>query len=150
MYDVSNISYISDINYSNNTTVNCPNGWVYDFRELYPTIATEMNWVCDNDQLPYQSQTIFYVGTSLGCVVFGLIADRKSFEGRFEVFGGRIRRNCNGRNESSCFKKLIIANKEYEEVFAKELLHRIVSEREDEIKRQEREDEIKRKKEKTK
>ncbi|GFY09138.1 retrovirus-related Pol polyprotein from transposon opus [Trichonephila clavipes] len=48
-------------------------------------------------------------------------------------------------------KKLILASKEYEEWFAKELLHRIVSEIEneikrqesDEIKRQEREDEIK-------
>ncbi|GFU95160.1 retrovirus-related Pol polyprotein from transposon opus [Trichonephila clavipes] len=38
-------------------------------------------------------------------------------------------------------KKLIVASKEYEEVFAKELLHRIVNERENEIKRQEREDE---------
>ncbi|GFS82612.1 retrovirus-related Pol polyprotein from transposon opus [Trichonephila clavipes] len=41
-------------------------------------------------------------------------------------------------------KKLIVASKEYEEVFVKELLHRIVSERENEIKRQEREDELKR------
>ncbi|GFW31512.1 retrovirus-related Pol polyprotein from transposon opus [Trichonephila clavipes] len=41
-------------------------------------------------------------------------------------------------------KKLIVASKEYKEVFAKELLHRIVSERENEIKRQEREDELKR------
>ncbi|GFW11504.1 retrovirus-related Pol polyprotein from transposon opus [Trichonephila clavipes] len=41
-------------------------------------------------------------------------------------------------------KKLIVASKEYEEVFAKELLHRIVSERQNEIKRQEREDELKR------
>ncbi|GFX92095.1 retrovirus-related Pol polyprotein from transposon opus [Trichonephila clavipes] len=41
-------------------------------------------------------------------------------------------------------KKLIVASKEYEEVFAKELLRRIVSERENEIKHQEREDEIKR------
>ncbi|GFU58316.1 hypothetical protein TNCV_4389861 [Trichonephila clavipes] len=40
-------------------------------------------------------------------------------------------------------KKLIVASKEYEEVFAKELLHRIVSERENEIKRQEREDKLK-------
>ncbi|GFT67960.1 hypothetical protein TNCV_38681 [Trichonephila clavipes] len=40
-------------------------------------------------------------------------------------------------------KKLIVASKEYEEVFAKELLHRIVSERENEIKRQERQDELK-------
>ncbi|GFW19764.1 hypothetical protein TNCV_3560681 [Trichonephila clavipes] len=41
-------------------------------------------------------------------------------------------------------KKLIVASKEYEEVFVKELLHRIISEREDELKRQEREDELKR------
>ncbi|GFX73909.1 retrovirus-related Pol polyprotein from transposon opus [Trichonephila clavipes] len=41
-------------------------------------------------------------------------------------------------------KKLILASKEYKEVFAKELLHRIVSERENEITRQEREDELKR------
>ncbi|GFS60005.1 hypothetical protein TNCV_3455751 [Trichonephila clavipes] len=41
-------------------------------------------------------------------------------------------------------KKLIVASKEYKEEFAKELLHRIVSERENEIKRQEREDELKR------
>ncbi|GFY50246.1 hypothetical protein TNIN_417411 [Trichonephila inaurata madagascariensis] len=39
---------------------------------------------------------------------------------------------------------MILASKEYEEVFAKELLHRIVSERENEIKHQEREDEINR------
>ncbi|GFV44253.1 hypothetical protein TNCV_754611 [Trichonephila clavipes] len=41
-------------------------------------------------------------------------------------------------------KKLIVASKEYEEVISKELLHRTVSEREKEIKRQEREDELKR------
>ncbi|GFW40735.1 hypothetical protein TNCV_4528241 [Trichonephila clavipes] len=59
-------------------------------------------------------------------------------------FDGRIRRNCDGRNEVPTLKKLIVASKEYEEVFVKELLHRIVSERENEIKRQEREDELKR------
>ncbi|GFW28502.1 retrovirus-related Pol polyprotein from transposon opus [Trichonephila clavipes] len=68
----------------------------------------------------------------------------KSFEGRFEVFGGRIRRNCNEEMKVPVLKKLIVASKEYEEVFAKELLHRIVSERENEIKRQERGDELKR------
>ncbi|GFS89298.1 retrovirus-related Pol polyprotein from transposon opus [Trichonephila clavipes] len=39
---------------------------------------------------------------------------------------------------------LIVASKEYEEVFVKELLHRIVRGRENEIKRQEIEDELKR------
>ncbi|GFW76827.1 hypothetical protein TNCV_59251 [Trichonephila clavipes] len=41
-------------------------------------------------------------------------------------------------------KKLIVASKECEEVFAKDLLHIKVSERENENKRQEREDELKR------
>ncbi|GFX03186.1 hypothetical protein TNCV_1700701 [Trichonephila clavipes] len=41
-------------------------------------------------------------------------------------------------------KQSIVASQEYEEVFAKELLHRIVSERENEIKCQEREDDLKR------
>ncbi|GFV54308.1 retrovirus-related Pol polyprotein from transposon opus [Trichonephila clavipes] len=40
-------------------------------------------------------------------------------------------------------KKLIVASKEYEEVFTKEFLHRIVTERENEIQRQEREGELK-------
>ncbi|KAF8789848.1 Carcinine transporter like protein [Argiope bruennichi] len=77
MYDPSSVVYISEEGYyTSNVSTSCQYGWVYDFSELYPTIATEMNWVCDNDQLPYQSQTIFYVGTSLGCIVFGLVADR--------------------------------------------------------------------------
>lgn len=73
---------ISEFNEStSNVTVDanvtgCLYGWHYDYGDLYPTIATEMDWVCDNDQLPYQSQTIFYIGTSIGCIIFGLIADR--------------------------------------------------------------------------
>ncbi|XP_035215676.1 carcinine transporter-like isoform X2 [Stegodyphus dumicola] len=78
MYISSNYSFNWEANLSDRTgeTMKCQNGWIYDFSELYPTVATEMNWVCEHDQLPYQSQTIFYVGTSIGCIIFGLIADR--------------------------------------------------------------------------
>lgn len=75
VYSASN-GFSSNISTDANKTVKCLYGWEYDFSELYPTIATEMDWVCDNDQLPYQSQTIFYIGTSIGCIIFGLIADR--------------------------------------------------------------------------
>ncbi|XP_013787158.1 carcinine transporter-like [Limulus polyphemus] len=56
--------------------VPCQNGWEYDFSSLYPTLATELNWVCENDRLPYWVQTVFYVGTSVGSIVFGFISDR--------------------------------------------------------------------------
>ncbi|KFM83177.1 hypothetical protein X975_23325, partial [Stegodyphus mimosarum] len=77
MFISSNYSDNLEANLSDRTeeTIKCQNGWIYDFSELYPTVATEMNWVCEHDQLPYQSQTIFYVGTSIGCIIFGLIAD---------------------------------------------------------------------------
>lgn len=77
MFETSNSSDLtSNFTSISNSTMKCQYGWVYDFEELYPSMATEMNWVCEDDRLPYQSQTIFYVGTSLGCIVFGLIADR--------------------------------------------------------------------------
>lgn len=56
--------------------VYCQNGWKYDFSSLYPTLATELNWVCENDRLPYWAQTLFYMGTSVGSIVFGFISDR--------------------------------------------------------------------------
>ena len=39
-------------------------------------LLLQMDWVCDKDHQPYESQTIFYIGTSIGCIIFGLIADR--------------------------------------------------------------------------
>lgn len=74
MYVTSEL--FSNVTTDVNKTTGCLYGWVYNFTELYPTIATEMDWVCDKDQRPYESQTIFYIGTSIGCIVFGLIADR--------------------------------------------------------------------------
>ncbi|XP_067143130.1 beta-alanine transporter-like isoform X2 [Centruroides vittatus] len=77
MYDVSSSSFIDKLSdQSNKTLIPCQYGWTYDFSQLYPTIATELNWVCDNERLPYTAQTIFYIGTCLGSIVLGLIADR--------------------------------------------------------------------------
>lgn len=56
--------------------VPCKDGWDYEFGSLYPTIATELNMVCDQDELSYYVQAFFYAGTSIGSVAFGFIADR--------------------------------------------------------------------------
>ena len=40
----------------NKTLQKCSNGWHYDYSSIYPTIATELNWVCDHNLLPYVVQ----------------------------------------------------------------------------------------------
>lgn len=55
----------------------CENGWEYSFSEIpYSTIATELDWVCDNAYLPTVSQSIFFCGAIIGGLLFGWIADR--------------------------------------------------------------------------
>jgi hypothetical protein len=75
MYSEPNINNASNA-FSNVSIHKCTNGWYYEYSSLYPTMATEANWVCDKDRMPYIIQTIFYMGTSIGCLVFGYIADR--------------------------------------------------------------------------
>ncbi|CRK95636.1 CLUMA_CG009094, isoform A [Clunio marinus] len=58
-------------------TQRCKYGWEYNFTEIpYSTIATELDWVCDNDHLPTLSQSIFFLGSIVGGLLFGWIADR--------------------------------------------------------------------------
>lgn len=57
-------------------TVACQNGYDYKYGNLYPTIATELDMVCDRSHLSYYVQTFFFAGTSIGSVFFGFIADR--------------------------------------------------------------------------
>lgn len=79
MYDVNLTSLVESGTLETNAswdTVGCRNGWDYNFGNLYPTIATELNMVCDQSHLSYYIQTFFYAGTSIGSVFFGFIADR--------------------------------------------------------------------------
>ncbi|GFV82266.1 retrovirus-related Pol polyprotein from transposon opus [Trichonephila clavipes] len=69
---------------------------------------------------------------------------RKNFEGSLKCLAEELGETVTEEMKVPALKKLTVTSKEYEEVFAKELLHRIVSERENEIKCQEREDELKR------
>ncbi|XP_014228129.1 organic cation transporter protein-like [Trichogramma pretiosum] len=55
----------------------CDNGWEFNFTVIpYATIATELEWVCDNAALPTFAQSIFFVGAIFGGLIFGWIADR--------------------------------------------------------------------------
>lgn len=59
-------------------TVGCRNGWEYNYTDVpYATIASELDWVCDNDSLPTIAQAVFFCGAILGGLVFGWIADRQ-------------------------------------------------------------------------
>ncbi len=75
MYDEPNIYNVSHL-LLNVSSHKCSNGWHYEYSSLYPTMATEANWVCDRDREPYNVQTIFYIGTSIGCLFFGYISDK--------------------------------------------------------------------------
>ncbi|XP_063698988.1 carcinine transporter-like isoform X2 [Culicoides brevitarsis] len=79
MYDVNYREIIeAGITQPNRTwpVKNCDNGYTYVFSDIpYPTIATELNWVCDQAFLPNLAQSIFYVGAIVGGLFFGWISD---------------------------------------------------------------------------
>ncbi|XP_067647894.1 organic cation transporter protein isoform X2 [Eurosta solidaginis] len=55
----------------------CRHGWTYNFTGYpYATVATEQNWVCDDDALPTYAQSIFFLGAIVGGLLFGWIADK--------------------------------------------------------------------------
>ncbi|KAG6454670.1 organic cation transporter protein [Manduca sexta] len=57
--------------------VPCTNGWEYNRSDVpYETIATQLDWVCDKDNLPATAQAIFFCGAIVGGLVFGWIADK--------------------------------------------------------------------------
>ncbi|XP_001604048.2 organic cation transporter protein [Nasonia vitripennis] len=55
----------------------CDNGWEFNLTVIpYATVATELEWVCENAALPTFAQSIFFVGAIFGGLIFGWIADR--------------------------------------------------------------------------
>ncbi|KAL1117759.1 hypothetical protein AAG570_004074 [Ranatra chinensis] len=57
-------------------TAGC-NKWQYQFDDIpYPTIATELDWVCDDAALPSAAQSVFFLGAIAGGLIFGWLADR--------------------------------------------------------------------------
>lgn len=56
--------------------VPCQFGWEYDFSYFYPSVISEMNWVCDNAWKAYVSNTAFWVATAIGVLICGDVSDR--------------------------------------------------------------------------
>ncbi|XP_047997891.1 carcinine transporter-like [Leguminivora glycinivorella] len=55
----------------------CRHGWEFNSTEIpYPTITSELGWVCDKDSYQASAQSIFFVGSIVGGFLIGWIADR--------------------------------------------------------------------------
>ncbi|KAH8302815.1 hypothetical protein KR044_010888, partial [Drosophila immigrans] len=56
--------------------VPCRQGYVYDDPFNFRTATMEFNWVCDNDAYATYAQMIFFLGSVVGCMGYGHLADR--------------------------------------------------------------------------
>ncbi|KAL7403479.1 hypothetical protein ABVT39_001129 [Epinephelus coioides] len=59
-----------------NRTAPCPHGWIYDQSQFSSTTATEWDLVCDDKQLNQALATYFFLGVTLGSVLFGQLSDK--------------------------------------------------------------------------
>ncbi|KAG7161539.1 Solute carrier family 22 member 3-like 2 [Homarus americanus] len=79
-YDVDFVEEVRNNNHSwPNTswpTVKCTHGWNYDYSFYYPTITSQLDWVCDDDWLPTLSQSLFFVGSLVASPLLGWASDK--------------------------------------------------------------------------
>ncbi|KAM6972480.1 solute carrier family 22 member 7a [Aplochiton taeniatus] len=66
--------YVNQTNAS--VTLPCPNGWVYDHSQFTSTTATEWDLVCENKKLNQLLATFFFIGVTLGAIIFGHLSDK--------------------------------------------------------------------------
>nr|XP_045605465.1 organic cation transporter protein-like [Procambarus clarkii] len=57
-------------------TTSCTHGWTYDYSLYYPTITSQLDWVCDEDWRKTFSQSLFFVGSLVASPVLGWAADK--------------------------------------------------------------------------
>uniref|UniRef100_A0A3P8S7G1 Solute carrier family 22 member 16 n=1 Tax=Amphiprion percula TaxID=161767 RepID=A0A3P8S7G1_AMPPE len=62
--------------YGNKTVKACGGNFVYDHTEVYQSIVTDWDLVCEKEWLAKLCQPTFMVGVLIGALVFGDIADR--------------------------------------------------------------------------
>ncbi|EDV43370.1 uncharacterized protein Dana_GF16557 [Drosophila ananassae] len=60
----------------NDSQVSKCNSWQYEREENYESITTELNWVCDEAFNLAVGQSFFFVGSVMGSIFFGYLADR--------------------------------------------------------------------------
>lgn len=55
----------------------CQYGWEFNLTEIpYPTISSELGWVCDKNSYQATAQSLFFVGSIIGGFIIGWVADR--------------------------------------------------------------------------
>lgn len=59
------------------STMPCQYGWEFNKTEIpYPTISSELGWVCNKSSYQANAQAIFFSGSVFGGLLFGYIADK--------------------------------------------------------------------------
>ncbi|KAG8232485.1 hypothetical protein J437_LFUL011254 [Ladona fulva] len=56
--------------------VPCKFGWEYDLNSTFPTMVSDMDWVCGESWRPVFGQASFFVGATIGSVILGAVADQ--------------------------------------------------------------------------
>uniref|UniRef100_A0A8U8C2E8 Uncharacterized protein n=1 Tax=Geospiza parvula TaxID=87175 RepID=A0A8U8C2E8_GEOPR len=54
----------------------CQHGWVYDHSQFTSTISTQWDLVCEQRGLNQATATFFFIGVTVGAMVFGDLSDR--------------------------------------------------------------------------
>ncbi|NXI94113.1 S22A7 protein, partial [Psophia crepitans] len=54
----------------------CQHGWVYDHSQFTSTIVTQWDLVCEQRGLNQATATFFFIGVTMGAMVFGYLSDR--------------------------------------------------------------------------
>ncbi|XP_028166481.1 organic cation transporter protein-like isoform X3 [Ostrinia furnacalis] len=58
-------------------TVPCRHGWEFLYNDIpYTTVVSERGWVCENAGIAPFAQTMFFVGSLVGCAFFGWVGDK--------------------------------------------------------------------------
>jgi len=61
---------------NNRTTTPCSQGWIYSTTDFESTIPTENNWVCAKDFHPTAIYSGVSIGSFVGSIIFGPMADK--------------------------------------------------------------------------
>ncbi|XP_074673545.1 solute carrier family 22 member 7 isoform X2 [Strix aluco] len=66
----------SSLQPENNSIIqHCQHGWVYDHSQFTSTISTQWDLVCEQRGLNQATATFFFIGVTVGAVIFGYLSD---------------------------------------------------------------------------
>ncbi|XP_071818636.1 organic cation transporter protein-like [Apostichopus japonicus] len=74
-YNVSSLDFDPFLDTDGLEVIPCDEGWVYDEANNGPSIISKFDLVCDRQGLPQIAQSLFFIGSLFGSVIYGMIAD---------------------------------------------------------------------------